>query len=66
MQRAAQQKIYEIMIHHKDLFSYGEDETKLELTAAFSELAEEFKGFENYITLLNKENWAFLFPRING
>lgn len=38
------------MIAHKELFKYtDENEVKLELSAAFSDLNEEFKGFENYM-----------------
>lgn len=42
------QKLYEVMIANKQLWSYSEDENKLELQAAFAELNEEFKGFENF------------------
>ena len=54
------------MIAHPELYHYSEEENKLELTAAFAELNEDFKGFENYLGLLNDKSWVFLYPRING
>lgn len=66
LKEAENKRIYEIMIAHPELYHYSEDENKLELTAAFAELDEEFKGFENYLELLNDKSWVFLYPRING
>ena len=51
---------------HPELYKYTEDEAKLELTAAFQELNEDFKGYENYVTLLKANQWVYLYPRING
>ena len=48
------------------LYKYGEDETQLELTAAFAEPNEEFRGYENVDDLLNIRQWGYLYPRING
>ncbi|CAL5976758.1 Radial_spokehead-like protein [Hexamita inflata] len=66
LRKTQNEKIYEIMIKNPHLFKYAEDENKLELTTAFAEAAEEFKGFENYLTLLSERQWVYLFPRING
>ncbi|KAH0577586.1 Radial spokehead-like protein [Spironucleus salmonicida] len=59
-------RIYEIMLKHPDLWTYNEDEDKLELEANFPELNEEFKGYESPELLLNPKNWSYLLPRITG
>lgn len=60
--------MYEVMIHNQKLYEYKEDEAKPELTAAMPELeaANEFKGIENFKTLLKYNSWVYMYPRING
>lgn len=66
LKKSKEKKIAEIMAEDPSLYRYGEDETALELTAAFAEPNEEFRGFENVDDLLNVRQWGYLYPRING
>lgn len=66
LRKSEDKKIAEIMAENPSLYKYGEDETALELTAAFAELNEEFRGYENVDELLNLRQWGYLYPRING
>lgn len=66
LRKSENKQIYEIMMENPELYKYGEDETQLELTAAFAEPNEEFRGYENVADLLNIYQWGYLYPRING